>query len=162
MKKAWKLALAAASLAMCASASAAPVFVGSWNLYGGQGWWTGTAPTYTAQEAAALLFGGIASDYVVSTAGNSVAAINYSAWYDRYAIGPGVYAQDYRVDSGTLGVYDRPMDSSAYIRDNASGNQHMNNYAFRVENTNQVPEPLTVGLLGLGLAGMAAVRRKAK
>jgi hypothetical protein len=153
-----KKAFATAVLSLAAAAaSATPVFVGSWDLYSGVNWWTGTAPTYTGQEAAAALFGGAAGDYVISTNGSSVATINASAWYDQYGIGPATFAQNYRHDTSTLGVYDTWGDSSAMIRDNAGGRGLMN-YAFRVDAN--VPEPLTVGLMGLGLFGMAMARRR--
>lgn len=154
-----KKVLGGAILALAAAgASAAPVFVGSWDLYSGVNWWTGEAPTYTGQEAAAALFGGSASDYVISTNGSNVADINQSAWYDQYGIGPAIFAQDYRHDTFNIGVYDTYGDTSAMIRDNAGG-QNLMNYAFRVDGAN-VPEPLTVGLMGLGLAGMAVARRR--
>jgi hypothetical protein len=45
--------------------------------------WTSSPPegplAYTGKEAAALLFGGSASDYVISTAGTDVGSINHSA-----------------------------------------------------------------------------------
>jgi hypothetical protein len=155
-----KQLFAAAILACCAaSAFAAPTYVGSWDLYSGAYWQT-KPPTYTGQEAAALLFGGVASDYLVSTAGSDAGAINEQAWYDRYGYGPAQFAQDYRVDSAVLGKYDTYGDTSAMIVDNAAG-RGLINYAFRIESTDtDVPEPLSLGLMGLGLAGLAAVRRR--
>jgi hypothetical protein len=49
-------------------ASATPIFAGQWNLYSDPYW----IPTkvLTGQEAAALLFGGSASDYLISTVGS--------------------------------------------------------------------------------------------
>jgi hypothetical protein len=142
-----------------ASASATPTFVGSWDLYSGVGWWTNSAPTYTAQEAAAALFGGAATDYAISTTGNSVGSINNMAWYDRYGYGPGVFAENYRVDNAVIGIYDTPGDSSAMILDNAGGRGLMN-YAFRLDAPANVPEPLTAGLMGAGMLGLALARRR--
>ena len=144
--------------AAAASVSAAPIFAGAWDLYSGESW-TNNAPTLTAQMAAASLFGGEASDYVISTNGDNVADINSMAWYDGYAVGPHIAAQDFMIDTGVIGIYDRPGDASAMIRDNA-GDRGLMNYAFRVDATADVPEPVSAGLLGLGLAGMAFARRR--
>jgi hypothetical protein len=142
-----------------ASASASPVFVGSWDLYSGRSWWGGNAPIMSGQMEAASLFGGAADDYFISTNGEDVANINYSAWYDQYGVGPGVHAQDFLVDSGAPGFYDVPGDSSAMIMDNAYG-QGLMNYAFRVDAPANVPEPLTLGLMGAGIFGMGMARRR--
>jgi hypothetical protein len=140
-----------------ASASAAPVYVGSWDLYSGEFWYTGSAPVLSGRDAAAALFGGVASDYVISTKGSGAADIDFSAWYDVYGRGVHIDLQDYRVDSGDLGIYDTTGDTSAMIRDNASG-LNLINYAFR--QTASVPEPLPLALMSLGLAGMALARRR--
>lgn len=156
-----KLASAfALTLAMVASASAAPTFVGQWDLYNSTGpyWSTLTVPTYTAQEAAAVIFGGNASDYVISTVDSNAANINFSAWLDQIYVGVGLFAQDYRVDGGTLGVYDYVGDTSAWVRDNGFGGQYIN-YAFRIDQ-NDVPEPGVLALLGLGMLAFAASRAR--
>lgn len=153
-------ALSAVLLSIAAvSASAAPIFVGSWELYSGESWTTHRAPILTGQMAAAALYGGNAEDYVISTNDASIENINNSAWYDQYGIGVGIFAHDYLVDSGNIGVYDVRGDTSAMIRDNASQFGHMN-YAFRVDAPAAVPEPLTVGLIGAGMLGMAFTRRR--
>jgi hypothetical protein len=151
--------LAAAILAgAAASAFATPTYVGSWDLFSGADYYD-KPPTYTAQEAAALLFGGLASDYLISTLGDNAALINGMAWYDQYVDGPSIFAQNYREDHGVLGQYDTRGDTSAMVMDNANG-WGLINYAFRVERSADVPEPLSLGLMGLGLAGLAAARRR--
>lgn len=154
---AYKLAASVLLAVATSAASAAPIYVGSWDLYSGVSWITGQAPTYTGQQAAAALFGGLATDYAISTDGEDVSDINFSAWYDGYAVGPHIAAQDFHIDTGTLGVYDSVGDSSAMIMDNAGGEGLMN-YAFRVSAAS-VPEPMPMALMGLGLAALAFTRR---
>jgi len=156
--------------ALSASADATPVFVGSWEVNQGPYW--GTDPiAYTGQEAAALLFGGSPSDYSISTVDSNPADINNMAWYSVIGYyGPNnggiAFAQDY-VASGSdqcCGLYysgggynfnDVNEAASAYVADNAGpGNV---NFAFE-----NVPEPLTISLLGTGLAATAAMRRRRK
>lgn len=142
------------------SASAAPVYMGSWDLYSGGSWLSFDAPILSGQDAAAYLFGGVAGDYVISTKGDDVANIDFSAWYDVYGGGAGgvhIDRQDYRVDSGDLGVYDTAGDTSAMVEDNARGLGAIN-YAFRAPAS--VPEPMPVALMSLGLASMALARRR--
>lgn len=153
-----KVALSAILAVTAASAAATPIFAGSWNLYSGMNWSTRTAPTLTAQEAAASLFGGVAADYIISTTGTAVGSIDHKAWYDQYGIGPAMFAENYEVDVNHNGLYDSHGDTSAMIRDNASG-RGLINYAFRVD-ANPVPEPVSLGLLGIGLLGLGVARRR--
>ena len=100
---------------------------GSWNPYQGPTWTTGTAPTRSAVETAAFLFGGSAVDYRISSVSNQAGDINDMAWYDVYAVGRSLFADDYKVDGNGDGLYNQPGDTSAYVQDNFVTDT---NYAF--------------------------------
>ncbi len=163
-------ALALATTALAAPASATTyVYVGSWQLDEGPSW-TSSPPdgplAYTGQEAAAFLFGGPASKYVISTAGPSTSTIDQMAWYSVIGYDVVKHAQDY--SSKYLGQYYGPTSNypfgdpnaaaSAYVNDIGSGSQYTN-YAFAVAG---VPEPAAWGLmiLGFGVVGGAMRRRQ--
>jgi hypothetical protein len=158
-----KHTLSAVVLSACAIASATPLFVGSWHLNAGPSYMA--EPTrYTAQEAAAYLFGGEADDYLISTVGKAVGDIDHQAWYDLHGLGIVQLSQDFVSDNGVAGIYDATGDASALVQDHlyeGSGAYPYVNYAFRVSGPDSdVPEPMSVGLLGAGLLGMALVRRQ--
>lgn len=173
MKTYKNLIALALALSAFVAAKATPVFVGSWEVYNDAApVWYGDEPNgplaYTAQEAAALLFGGVASDYYISTISNQVADINHSAWYDVIGYGGALFAEDYF--NKYLGQYYGPTNTfdfgnpnnaaSAFVRDNLESFDGVN-YAFRINGTNRVPDSgTTVALLGLGLCALAALRRK--
>jgi hypothetical protein len=158
-KKAFQVALLGAASGLCFAATPANAltYVGSWEVgqSGAPIWSDGQfSPNgplaYTGQEAAALLFGGIASDYRISTVPD-IASINDSAWYSVWGARGQIFADDYV--SKYLGQYYGPQSggdgtASAYVIDNcgpmfvpgACGT----NYAFRV------PGPLPI--LGIGAA----------
>lgn len=169
--------LVAATLAIAANAQAALVFVGSWDVYHTDApSWNASPPNgplaYTGQEAAALLFGGNASDYLISTIDDQVANIDQLAWYDVIGYGGAIFAQDY--SNKYLGLYYGPTygysydgngAASAFVRDNLVG-QYRINYAFRDDDSTPgtIPEP-SGGLLlltALGLAGARLRRRPSK
>jgi hypothetical protein len=159
------LGAATAAISFSASASAATVYVGSFQVDQGANWTTN--PTvYSAAEAAALLFGGVAADYDISTAGNSIGAINNMGWYSTWGIAGGQqYNENYKLDLGAPG-YGAPGGTnsaiSAYVDDNAIGAQYTN-YVFRVDAIGgAVPEPATWGLMlaGFGIVGGAMRRRQ--
>lgn len=150
------LALSVMGVLAMNSASAITTYVGSWQVDQGPAW--KTAPhAYTGQEAAALLFGGSATDYIISTVDNTVKNINYMAWESTYGVSGGSQvADDFSVSTG--GNYSRYGNTSTYIIDNAIGSTYTN-YAFEVT---PVPEPETYVMLlaGLSVLGFVARRRK--
>lgn len=164
--------LLAAALAVAAvpASAATYTYVGNWSVYNEAApYWYGHGQTgplaYTAQEAAALLFGGNASDYVISSVGSDVDDIDNMAWYDIIGFGAALKAQDYFVKY--LGQFYGPTSgytndgtgsASAFIRDNSVTQL---NYAFRVsEDVAPVPVPAAMPLLLAGLGGMAVLRRR--
>ena len=160
-----KFILAAAFLTAAAPASAA-TFVGSFQVDYGPKWTTNPA-VYSAAEAAALLFGGSAGDYDISTISADPFSINNMGWYTTWGLGGGqMYHEDFKLDLGNPG-YNDPGENgsaiSAYTDDNAVGSQYTN-YVFRVDALGAVPEPSTwaMMLFGFGAVGFAMRRRKSK
>lgn len=116
-------------------------FAGQWQVDDGPDWFSAPPDgplAYTGQEAAALLFGGNAADYQISTAGTDPALVNNQAWYSIIGVAGGTaLAQDY--SSKYLGsfygptsgfIFDDPTNAaSAYVDDNASG-AAFTNFAF--------------------------------
>ncbi|NHX28309.1 hypothetical protein HA397_30705, partial [Escherichia coli] len=121
--KHWKNILAAGAVVSVAglaqTADAATYnYVGSWKLGDGPDWTV--ADALTGQEAAALLFGGTAADYVISTVSDLVADIDFMAWVDTYSQ-PAPFtatkvAQDY-VNDGGDGKYNAFGETTAYVSD---------------------------------------------
>jgi hypothetical protein len=162
------------ALPFAGSTHAALIFVGAWDVADLQApLWDDPFPrgplAYTGQEAAAFLFGGNPADYTISTVDDTVANINYMAWYDVIGFGGAIFAQDYF--NKYLGLYYGPGDSfdgtingaaSAFVRDSLSQGVERN-YAFKDDGV-QVPEPsaLSLLLLGLTLAGAAAIRQRTR
>jgi hypothetical protein len=94
-----------------------PVLVGQYNVINGPAW-GGNPPTYTCQEACALLFGGIASQYACST---SNANITNTANETCYAVGGcQIKAENYKLSANyNCGV--AGCSCSAYTQDNCNG-----------------------------------------
>lgn len=163
-----KLRLAFASVLLSAllpvSAFATPTFVGTFQTDDGP-WWSSNPAVYSAVEAAALLFGGVASDYRIST-NNSMDAstITDTGWYSIIGVGGGhQYADDFKRDFGPAGYggsgWNSYHDISAYVGDNARGAQYTM-YVWRNTVAATVAEPGTLALLGMGLLGLGVARRQ--
>jgi len=161
MKMRTFLAIATA-LTAAAPALAGPIFVGSWTVDQGP-WWADVPAAYSGQDAAALLFGGSASDYVISTVDDQVADIDHLAWVSTWGGACGgtfpcgsQVAENFVLSTG--GLYADFGDTSAYVQDWAIGEGYRN-YAFRMS---AAPEPASWALMlgGFGMVGSAMRRRK--
>ena len=152
------------------SANAALIYVGSWDVYDANApEWGGSPPNgplaYTGQEAAALVFGGTASDYQISTIDDQLSNINNQAWYDVIGTGGLQFAENY--SNKYLGQYYGPTSgyvfgssdnaASAFVRDNLSGGG-FTNYAFI--DAAVVPIPAAAWLFGSAMLGLMGVARR--
>ena len=122
-------------------------FVGSYQVDDGPFW--GDIPdVLTAQEAAAVVFGGDAGDYRISTDSSmDPGTITDTGWYGTIGVGGGeIFAHDFKLDGGGAGYgaagWVVGEDISAYVTDNAIGPKYTN-YVW-------TPAPGALALFGLG------------
>lgn len=175
MKKVVIALLAGAAVAAAATASSAATLIGSYWVGAGPNWTT-NPPVYTPQEAAALIFGGVASDYSISISSTIVTHTGWedgwgntqhlkTDWFGQGSLGP--VAENYSLTLGT--GYNDPVGGpafSAYVSDhdgaytNALSADASINYVFAATG---VPEPSVWAMLLVGMGGVGyAMRRTGK
>ena len=121
---------------------------------------------YSALQAADLVFGApVGGFYEISTLGIDPNLIDNMGWYDVIGQGPSTFAESYSLDLGPNVGYGGTgwisgNDVSAYVRDNCGDDRAGTciNYVFF---NRSIPEPTTLALMGLALAGLGYQRRKA-
>jgi hypothetical protein len=136
-------------------------YVGSFCVCDGPSWPT-NPPCYTGQEAAALLFGGVPTDYVISTNPNTTDpnTITFTAMVSSWG-GPAFQEvpQDYKLDVPPAG-YAVPggynTATSAYVND-WSG---YTNYVWRIDREVPVSDwAIGIGVLLILAAAVIRIRR---
>jgi hypothetical protein len=132
-------------------------YVGSWEVDQGPVWGTVPPPAaLSGEQTAALLYGGNAGSYVISTVNSNPTDINFENWVTVIYVGTEVVADNYV--KSTNGLYETYGDTSAYVRDNALGASYTN-YAFLVTG---VPEPSTWAMMILGFLGLGVMAYRKK
>ena len=152
------------------AANAAPTYVGSYQVDGGGAApaWGTNPPTYTGQEAAALLFGGSPDDYFISIdPSQDPSSITHTAHEDIWAGPDTIFAENAKIYAGNYNDLGFPNSaSSAYVYDHADSAV---NYVWRVNRDDVpapngapvTPEPCSIATLLLGGIGLAFKKRLA-
>jgi hypothetical protein len=158
------------------SATAAPIYVGSFNVFDGPVGWSSPQPL-SARQVAAMLFGGAYADYAVSIDSSlDASTITHTAWLDGY--GDVQYllsaADEDFVSAPPSGLYDDFSAYSAWVCDHADcvddgfpQNEgwpgfNYTNYVWKLDAGTQppsdVPEPGTLALMA-SFVGIGVGRR---
>ena len=159
------LTTAATAVALCFAATSASAvtyaYVGKWRPFEGPDWQSNPL-AYSGVGAAAMLFGGSAANYAISTIDENPLNIDFRAHYEMIGIGSVLLPHDFF--RGTEGVT-RYQDVytfnpavatvSTYVSD---FNNRAYNYAFAAA----VPEAASWAMLiaGFGLVGATMRRRR--
>ena len=118
-------------------------YVGSYNVSDGD-YWADNPPVYTAQEAAALVFGGRPGDYAISVNSNTTdpSTITNTGWYSRWGAGCTTFSQSFKRDDAPAG-YRTPGGTdtaiSAYVQDHC-GIPDLNHFPAGFPFTNHVTQ----------------------
>jgi hypothetical protein len=146
-------------------AQAVPTYVGSYAVYDGP-WWVDNPPVYSAREAAALIFGGLPTDYLISiNPSQDYTTITLTGWYDGWGEHQGmIFDQDYKLDTGNPGYNDpeyiEGAARSAYVKDGLFDTAKFRNYVWLNDAAPAVPAPGALLLVTLGAAGVTWIRRR--
>ncbi len=117
-----RIALAGAVFLFTGSAFALPIFIGSFNVFDGP-FWTLAPQPLSARQVAAMLYGGVYSDYAISiSASRDPDSITHTAWLDgvldtKYL--ETAAAEDF-VTVPVSGLYDSYPAYSAWVCDHAN------------------------------------------
>ena len=151
-----KQLLALASFTVLAASASAQTYVGSFRVQDGADW-DSNPQIYSAQEAAASLFGGAPTDYAISVnpSTSNPATITHTAYYSPWGLECGVFPEDGKVDQNASG-YNNPgginTARSAFVDDNCFDEQ--TNYVWRVR---AAPVLKATAVPGLGLLGLLSL-----
>lgn len=151
--------LALASFTVLAASASAQTYVGSFRVQDGAAWDT-NPQVYSAQEAAASLFGGAPTDYAISLnpSTSNPATITHTAYYSPWGLECGVFPEGGKADEGAPGYNDPGgvnTSRSAYVDDNCFEDQ--TNYVWRVQAAPVLKATPVPGLGMLGLMSLSAL-----